>query len=175
MGRAITKKDVTIWIVDADTNPSALTDGDRVQGLITNLDQTGGGVNIEHRDVFPGKVKTITARDDFEVSLDFISNGVREEELLKYFMDSVEVDTDDIYRSNLSPKSYAIFVEIGLGADTLTYAYNDATGVTFEPSHSADDVREGTLSFTVGSETPEGQANVMAALLPAENLPNWDA
>ena len=72
---AIARSDVTIYIVAADTDPSALASSDAVSGEITNWEQTGGNQDVESRPAFGGYIDVEKAREQIEVSFEVWSSS----------------------------------------------------------------------------------------------------
>lgn len=167
----INNKDVNIYITDADTDGTSLTDSDKIMGVISEYDTPAfGEKSFENIQVFGGQLLGESSSSLIDISFEFTPNGEKELDLLQHALNE---DTG-VYRSNERSGPKTIVLEINNeGVPLYTYGYNNARAVSFEPSHSADGNREGTISFTLTEEDEEGNANGIVVSGGVGDLPSW--
>lgn len=169
MGKGITKTMTKIYIADADTNPSTLTNADVIKGEISNWDQGGGNQNFEYTDVFGGKITRSQSRDEFTLSFDLIFNfddSFRWQEI-----GMVEHSTGVYVPGDAAPK--AIFIEATDGTGFITLGFNNCNSVELSMSHSADSTREGSIEFSLSHVTDQGIYNYQADEVAVTGLKDW--
>ena len=168
----ITKKEVRIYIADADTNPSTLTSADVILGEINSYDKSGGGEQIDYNDVFGGKIKRRGSREETTLSFELIFN--LEDSARWHEMSMVEHSTGVYVPGDTSPKMIAI--EVTRGGKKLALAFNNCDNVTFDFNHTADTTREGTIEFTFPYATDSGIYNEQFKKdVSITELQNWSA
>lgn len=168
----ILRNEVSIFIVAAGTNGSALTAADKVVGEITNWKLSGGGRDVESIPVFGGFVDLEKPQEIFEFSADIIVQNTVASTLDRY----------DIYKFGTGGTSAtegtdrAIFISALTNNNTVwkTFAFNNCNPFTWEPEHSADDLVRGTMSFKFSPTTALGVANLRtSALAYSTSFFNW--
>lgn len=168
---AINRDMVSIYIVSADTDGSALATSDIIKGEITSHNLTGGTQDVESVPAFGGFIDKEKPREQFEISMDVVPK-----------IDSSAAVTDrwDIMKygstglSSGEGSSYAIFIVAQNGSYYKTTAINNAKVTTWEPSHDADDNAAGSITFKFSPEDDIGAANLKtSALAPSNSFFNW--
>ena len=166
---AINRDMVTIYIVAATTEPSALTDSDAVKGEITNWSLTGGNQDIESVPAFGGFIDKEKPREQFELSMD----------VTPQITGTAAIDNRwDTYRygstllSTGEGGTYRIFIQAYDGTNYKSTGFDNCKSVTWEPSHSADDNLGGTMTWKFSPEDSVGAANLVTSNVVATSL-SW--
>ena len=165
---AINRGDVKIYIAEAGTNGSSITDADAVKGEITSWGLSGGNKDVESVAAFGGFVDKEKPREQFELTLEVIP----------------KIDTDDSNRWDLykygvgltsatEGTKKAIFVEATSAAGNKTWGFNNCFAVTWEPSHSADDNLSGSFTFKFSPTDDADKANLITIADDVTALPSW--
>lgn len=150
-----------VYFVNSGTAGSAVTEGSRVIGEITNLALSGGEFGKETVPVIGGFVEKEVPRTAFELSFDII-------------VQNTDVSTMDRFdrlkfgglgTSNLEPSIISIYICSSTGSGYKTFAMNNARLTQWEPTLAADDMLRGTAKFTADPTTPLGVANVRTSAL----------
>ena len=131
------------------------SDCTNMTGFISNYSESGGEKDTEAIPVFGGgNIDKETPRSQIEVSLDV---------QMIYGTDSVAFDTYK-YGSGLTSATegvvQVIYVQWTDGTYYYTRAYNNAKGVTFSPTSSADGNLTGTMTFKLSPTDQNGTANL---------------
>ena len=159
---AINRDMVSIYIVAADTNGADLASTDIIKGEITSHNLSGGTQDIESVAAFGGFIDKEKPREQFEISMDVVP---------KISATASETDRWDVFKygagglSSGEGSSYAIFIQAKDGSNYKTTAINNARVTTWEPSHSADDNSEGSITFKFSPEDEVGSANLKTSAL----------
>lgn len=166
---AIQRKFVDIYIVNADTDPSALASTDIVKGEITQYSKSGGEDDAETVHAFGGDISKDKPRSQIELSFE-ITPSMEEADRWDKLVYGL---TNGVYVSNKSVGDKAIFIQAKNGSSFKTHAFNNCNSVNWDWQHEADDNRTGTFSFKLSPESRTGIANHMTAASGATSLPNW--
>lgn len=162
--------ETSIYIVNKDTNGSALTDAGKIVGEITNWNKSGGEQEIESIPVIGGFVDKESPRSQMELSFDVIVNNTSASTLDRY--DTFYMGTGGTSAGESVEK--AIFITATTGTGYKTFAFNNCRAVTWEPEMAADDMLRGTITFKLSPTTPLGVANLRTSALAASNaFFNW--
>ncbi len=168
---AIQPEEATIYINDADTEPSAFSTGATIiTGSVTNFKESGGEEDVESNPVFGGgNIDKVKPRTQIEVSFDVI---------LQYGSNSTVFDElkwgSGLTSAGDSP-SKAIAIEFTDGTNYYTRVYNNAKAVTFEPEASSDDFLKGTITFKLSPTTSSGTENLKVAATALSSMSDWGA
>lgn len=172
---AISRSRTTIYIVAADTAPSALASSDIVTGEIKSYSKSGGEDDVESDPVFGGFVDKEKPRSQFEVSFEVIpalGSTAEDWEALIYGEDTGEAG---IYTSALNAANKMIVIQGAEGSDYKSWAFNNCNAVTLDYDHNADDNQTATLNFKFSPTTSAGAPNFMYGKVAATALPLWSA
>lgn len=172
---AINRKLVSIAIVDAATNGSALASTDFISGEIKSYTKSGGDKDIESDPHFGGDVTKEKPRNQIEVSFEVTpsTSDLDKWEALAY--GSADVSGDTIYLSSVDPTDKAVFIQVLEGANVQTFAFDNSRVTMLDMEHNADDNMTKTLNLKLSSENENGRANFASALLAATAFPAWTA
>lgn len=181
MGKGINRRDISIYIVDKDTDASTLTDSDKIIGRIEDYTLSPGDQNVDYTYLFGGTIET--EEPEGETTIDFeIVPRVEDElfwEKLRYEKD----ETAGVWVTPKEPKRLAVFIAIDDGGDNATgIAFNNALISALETSHSAEENQSKSISLTLAPETADGISNFMANSKEEDaeygsitDLPGWSA
>ncbi len=159
MSDGIFPDECTISIVEADIDGSTLASSDAVTGEVTNFSESGGEKDTESIAVFGGgNIDKENPRSQVEVSFDIAlqyspSTGVSTK------WDAFKFGTG--LTSATEGTSKAIFLQWTDDTNYYSRAYNNAKGVTWNPTSSADGNLTGTMTFKLSPTTSAGSANVL--------------
>lgn len=166
---AIDRSMVTIYIVAADTVPSALATSDAVKGEITSWNLTGGNRDVDSMPAFGGFIDKEKPRGQFELSMEVtpvIGTNTNRWDEYKY---------GSTLKSSGEGGAKAIFIQAydTEGSTYKSMGLNNCRGVTWEPSHSADDNLSGSFTWKFSPTTNVGVANLQTSSVAASALPSW--
>jgi len=168
MSDGIFPDEATIWIDIKDVDGSALATSDLVTGEISNFSESGGEKDTESIPVFGGgNIDKESPRSQFEVSFDV---------QMQYSPSTGASTKWDAYKfgtgltSATEGTAKVVFVQWLSGSDYYTRAYNNAKGVSFSPTSSADGNLTGTVTFKLSPTTSANIANVQVAAAAASTL-----
>lgn len=187
---SIQRSNVRIWIVPADTAPSALLSATtfpygEVRGQITNYNLSGGESDVESVPAFGGFIDKTKPTEQLEVSLEITpditaaTDAVRWDALTRarqvvgsfnyYTLSSNSTSSTTV----TIPGKAMIAVQALVGTNPHSMAYNNCDITQFELDHSADDSRTINLTFKLSPQTVSGIANYQAAATTATSLLAW--
>jgi len=161
--------EATIWIGEFDVEPSTIaTSTTAVTGEISNFSESGGEKDTESIPVFGGgNVDKETPRSQMEISFDVE---------MQYGADSTRWDVFK-YGSGLTSATEGtkktIFIQWTDGTNYYSRAYNNANGVTWNPTSSADGNLKGSMTFKLSPTTSANAANLQISTVAASTLPDW--
>ena len=163
----IDKDKIKIWIEDANTNPSGVTDP--IKGEISDFDKSGGDREVEYDPVIGGysKRKQATSEHTMEFSLIFDEDLMHRWDEMRY-----KTDGDELVEGDVDDK--VIYIQYGEGADAHSYGFNNCHTVNLEHSFSGDSTVEGTINFSFPATTAEGLTNYKKKRGEITEISNWD-
>ena len=160
----------TVSVVTAGTDGSSLASSDEVTGEVTNYSETGGDKDTESIAVFGGgNLDKENPRSQVEVSFDIA---------LQYAPPQGAVTKWDIFKfgsgltSATEGVAQVIYLEWTDGSNYYTRAYNNAKGVTRNPTSAADGNLTGTMTFKLSPTTTANAANVQIAAAASSTI-SW--
>ncbi len=178
---AIARSKVNLYIVDVDTDASALVDGDKIIGEIKSYAKTGGESESESEAVFGGYVDKEVPQSQFELNFDIIpslEDGNLWEDLAYVSQDVGGILT---YVSGGQPSKKAVF--IAAGDDTATpvgYGFNNCNVTVLDLEQNADDNQTKTLTLKFSPTNEDGIPNLISSSNSADTaydgitkLPSW--
>jgi hypothetical protein len=182
---AISRSKVNIYIVNANTAPSALVaTTDVFKGDIKSYDISGGEKDVESDPVFGGfvdKEKPITQGEiTFEI-IPLIEPGKANRwDELAYTKETVSgkvvytMATEGLTGTDaVLPGDRMVVIEATHGTDRKSLAYNNCSVTVLDVSHEADDNRTYSMTLKFAPTTGAGVSNFMTGALAATALPNW--
>jgi len=170
----ITKKKVNIYIVPAGTNVSSLTSADVLKGEIKEYDLGDGDQEFETENVFGGQIDVVNPRGQFSLEFTIRPQTQYAERWEAIAFGKKTVGGIDVYGPALASSPKLIVIETVDSTNNAIWAFNNARNVNFNFSHSADESREGTLSFNISPEDSEGVLNIAYAETSIALFPDWD-
>ena len=169
-----TKKKVNIYIVDANTNVSALTSADMIKGEIREYSFDGAEQEFEIENVFGGQIDIINPRTVATVEFTIRPQSEYAERWEGLAYGKVTVGGTDVYSPALDTGAKLIVLEGTHNGKPTTWAFNMARNVAFNFDHNADESREATISFSLSPEGSEGELNIAYAKKMVSEFPSWD-
>jgi hypothetical protein len=166
---AISRKRVDIYIANADTNPSALSDSDIIKGQITNYSKSGGEDDVETVHAFGGDIDKEKPQSQMEIQFE-ITPAIEDASRWDSYIYGV---TNGVYVANKSVGDRAIFFHAKEGSNHYTVGFNNCNSVTWDWDHAADDNRSGTFTFKLSPQNRDGISNFMAAESAITSMHNW--
>ncbi len=166
---AINRSAISIYIVPAGTNASALASTDKVLGEIKSYSKSGGEVDVESDPVFGGYVDKEKPRSQVEIQLEIVpslDNADRWDSL-------IYGETSGVYTMNTVGSDKAVFIEAVSGSLKKSWGFNNCNSVNWEISHNADDNQTGTFTFKFSPTTSSGVSNFMTKGTSVTVLPAW--
>lgn len=167
MGDGIFPDEATISVVAADVAGSLVVASDAITGDVSNYSETGGDKEMESIAVFGGgNIDKENPRGQVEISFDVemqYGTGVTKWDIFKYGAGLT---------SATEGTAKAIYIQWNSGSDFYTRAYNNAKGITWNPTSAADGNLKGTMTFKLSPTTSTAAANVQIVALAASTL-NW--
>lgn len=171
---AIERDNLKIYIVDSGTAASDLADSDVYKGSITNYDQSGGTQELETTNAFGGDIRRTTPRDEIELSMDVTPSYSNETSDYASLFMGEDTTNSGFYTSALQAPEKDIYIEAEDGnGNYVTHGFQNARAINFEPSHSADDTRELSITFNLPPTTEDGKPNYATTDDQASNFPDW--
>jgi hypothetical protein len=172
---AISRKLVSIAIVNSGTNGSSLTSTDFISGQIKSYTKSGGDKDVESDPHFGGDVSKEKPRNQIEVSFEVTpsTSDLSKWEGLAY--GSAVVGGSTVYLSSVDPADKAVFIQVVEGSAIQTFAFDNARVTMLDMEHNADDNMTKNLNLKLSSENESGRANFASALLAATAFPAWSA
>lgn len=183
---AISRSRVNIYIVPANTAPSALAATDIYKGDIQSYEKSGAEKDVETVPVFGGFVDKEKPIEQGEISMSIIpslDSGMADRwDKLAYTTETVSGKT--VYTmatEGLASTSFAlpvdrmVVIEALKGTEYKTIAYNNCSVTVLDVSHEADDNREYELTMKFSPTNGKGVSNFMTGSLAATALPAWTA
>ncbi len=169
MGDGIFPDEARIWIGAADIHPSTIaTSTTNVTGEISNYSESGGEKNVTSIPVFGGgNLDKEEQRTQYEVSFDIE---------MQYGANSTRWDEykhGTTLKGDAEGTAKSIFIEWTDGTYFYSKAYNNAKGVTWNPTSAADGNLKGTFTFKLSPTTTAAVANLQTSTVAASNLPDW--
>jgi len=171
MGNGIFPDEATISIVVAGIVGSAVASSDSVTGEVSNYSESGGERDTESLPVFGGgNIDKENPRSQVEVSLDVE---------MQYLTPTGLVTKWDAYKYGAGLKSategvaQAIFIQWTDGTNFYSRCYNNAKGVSWNPTSSADGNLKGTMTFKLSPTTASGVANVQVSAVATSAMVSW--
>lgn len=176
---AISRSKVKIWVVPADTNPSAILESTTyngsnlgyISGQISDYSKSGGEDDIETVPVFGGFVDKEKPQTQIEVELSVIPDVDTNPDIWDAMI--YGTNASGVYATNSAAGNKAIYIQAKNGSNYKTIAMNNCNGVHFDFEHPADDNQTGTLMFKFSPTTSLGIPNYMTKALQVTALPNW--
>lgn len=172
MGNGIFPDEASIYIVAAGINGSALKSSNSVTGEVSNFSESGGEKDVETIYVFGGgSIDKENPRSQVEISFD-----VEMQYIPPYGANTKwdEYKFGTGLTSATDGTAKAIFIQWTDGTTFYTRAYNNAKGVSWSPSSSADGNLKGTLTFKLSPTTASAAANLkVAAVAATTSTFNW--
>jgi len=186
---AISRSKTKIWIVSADTDPTALsysatsdvaaTDNGYFSGDIKSYSKSGGENDVESDPVFGGFVDKEKPTSQFEISMEIVpltDAGISDRwDYMAYGSEVVGANT--IYTSAQSgtdttqPADRMVVIEADDGTNQKTLMYNNCNVTVLDLEHNADDNRTYNLSLKLSPTDGNGVANFATANLAASLMP----
>ena len=158
MSDGIFPDEATIYITTSDTDGSALASSNAVTAEVSNFSETGGEKDVEPIPVFGGgNIDKENPRGQIEVSFDV---------QLQYSPSQGDSTKWDAFKygsgltSATEGSNQVIGIEWNSGSDFYTRFYNNAKGVTWNPTSSADGNLTGTMTFKLSPTDASGTANL---------------
>ena len=184
---AIPRSAVKIYIVNADTVPSALLSATTfpqglVTGEITNYNLSGGESDVESVPAFGGFIDKEKPVEQLELSLEIVPKLDSANDAIKWEALTKSIETaggKTVYTLSSSttattaPVKRMVVIEALKNSFYVTHAFNNADITTFEMDHAADDNRTVNVTFKFSPTTGTGISNYMSAASAATALPGW--
>lgn len=158
----IFRGDISIYIVDADTDGSSLTDADKITGEISNWEIDGLEDTFDVKYLFGGDLEIERPRGQGTVSFDVSVSNTAASTLDRWdeFKFSSGTSTDAV-------AGKAIFIQASSNSLFKTIAINNAKVTTSPTTMSAEDELQKTVSFTFNAQTAAGAANLKTSSVAA--------
>ena len=185
---AISRGKTKIWVVPADTNPSALlytgsTAYAPVLGEIKSYSKSGGENDVESDPVFGGFVDKEKPQTQFELSFDIVPALESD----RWIEMAYTLKSNGVYISGGDLSERAVFIEAstvnGYSNSTSDYrkvfGFNNCSVTVLDQEHNADENQTYTLNLKFSPANSSNVANVMtksttcAALTAITAMPNW--
>jgi len=171
MGNGIFPDEATIYIVTSGTAGSALVASNAVTGDVSNFSESGGDKDTESIPVFGGgNIDKENPRSQVEVSFDVEMQYVPTYGAITKW-DAFKYGTG--LTSATEGTAQAIFIQWTDGTYYYTRMYNNAKGVTWNPTSAADGNLKGTMGFKLSPTTSAGTANVVITSTAASAHTTW--
>jgi len=190
---AISRGKTKIWIVSADTNPTALLDlastaidhNGYLAGDIKSYSKSGGEKDFESDPVFGGYVDKEKPISQVELSFDIVpaleaASADRWDDMA-YTKETIGAKvvytmcTDNLDASAVVAGDKMVVIQALSGTDYKTLAYNNCNVTVVDLEHNADDNRTYSLAMKFSPTTQSGVSNFMTGKLAATALPAWTA
>lgn len=181
---AIKRGDVKIYLVNADTVPTAIASTDIIAGEIISYEQSGGSKENETQFAFGGDIDKEKPIEQFELSFEFVPDMANADRWESYIY-AVDTATTDftLYTSAAStstqPGDKLVALEVtqvdGGTTRYKTHLFNNCNITNLEMSHSADDNRTGTMTIKFSPQTKDGVANYITASTDLASMPAFNA
>lgn len=161
--------ETSIFIVEATTNGSALTAGNKIVGEITNFSLSGGDQDVESIPVIGGFVDKDSPRSQGEISFDIIVQNTV----------ASTIDRWNNYAmlnglSTNEPVDKAIFIYSTNGTTSMGLGINNCNVTSMERTMDADDMLRYSVTFKFSPTTALGASNLKASSLNVTNaFFNW--
>ncbi len=188
---AISRSKTKIWIVSADTDPSALSESAAVDidntalgflsGDIKSYSKSGGENDVESDPVFGGFVDKEKPPSQVEISLEIVPllevDKSNRWDSMVYSKDVSASAVGDIYTMATStstvPSDRMVVIEAieGTTANVKTLIYNNCSVTVLDLEHNADDNRTYNMTLKLAPQDSNGVSNFMTAALKATAMP----
>lgn len=171
---AISRKKVTIYIVDADTAASTLADSDSYKGEIKSYAKSGGEKDVESDPVFGGFVDKEKPRSQVELAFEVIPSleDAPRWDALAYVEDS---GNTGVYTMAGEPSKRAVFIQATDGTSSQSWGFNNAGVTVYDFEHNADDNQTSNMTLKFSPTDDSGVSNFMTAATTVTSLPAWTA
>jgi hypothetical protein len=166
---AISRILVDIYIVAADTAPSALTDADIIKGEITNYSKSGGEDDVETVNAFGGDIDKEKPQSQMEIEFE-VTPAIEDADRWDAY---IYGKTNGVFVANKSVGDRAIYIHAKSGGTHYSWAFNNCNSVSWDWDHSADDNLSGNFTFKLSPQNRAGISNYMSASSAVTSLPNW--
>jgi len=186
---AISRSKVKIWIADADTNASTLTDTggswsalEPLKGEIKSYSKSGGEEDVESDPVFGGFVDKEKPITQLELSFDIVpslEDGDRWDSFFYAKDTQTSTAAYNVYTlasdtSEQSPDK-AVFIQATDGTEYRSWGFNTAKVTMLDLEHNADDNQTYSMTLKFSPTTSNGVSNFMIADTAIVSLPDWSA
>lgn len=166
---AVFPTEVTVLIGAADAVSSDCTE---YTTLMTNFSQSGGERDVESIPLFGNaNIDKENPRSQIEVSFEGIVQYDSSPLLFDAFLMGSDL-TATTLESSQDPVGKVVYMEFTDGSVTLTRAYNNVLGVSFEPEMSADEYLKGTLTMKLSPTDAAGASNMKITKAAASTI-SW--
>ena len=187
---AISRRQVKLWVVSADTAASELVsttdysndDKGYIAGEIKSYNKSGGEADTESDPVFGGFVDKPQPVSQVELEFEVIPSFENGElwESMFYGYD----DTNMAYTSSADkPGDRAVFIEaLNSDGNAKGWGFNNASVTTLDMEHNADETQTKNLTLKFSPQTRTGKPNILfnstskeATFTSIQDLPDWSA
>ena len=175
---AISRSKTKIYIADAGTAASALTDSDVFEGDIKTYDKSGGNKDVESDAVFGGYVDKEKPTDQVEISFEIVpSLGTNADrwDAMTYAADVATGVYTMAEETSTQPSERAVFIQALNGTDYKSIGFNNCSVTVLDMEHSADDNRTYNMTLKFSPTTSTGVSNFMTLATAVTSLPAWTA
>jgi len=178
---AISRSKTSIYIVDADTNLSALVATDIFKGDIKSYSKSGGEKDVESDPVFGGYVDKEKPTSQMEISLEVVplldSDKSNRWDAMIYAKDLASTSID-VYttasETSTEPNDKLVVLSALTGTGTYkVHAYNNCSVTVLDLEHNADDNRTYNMTMKLSPATDDGVANFMTFAANPTTAPDW--
>lgn len=170
---AISRNKVTIYIVDAGVNASALVATDAIEGEIKSYSKSGGERDVESDPVFGGYVDKEKPISQVEVAFEVVPSleSADRWDLLAYNTDTATGVLT--MAGDISDK--AVYIYATDGSNPKSWGFNNCSVIVYDLEHNADDNQTGNLNLKFSPTDSSDVSNFMTIATEVTNLPNWSA
>lgn len=180
---AISRSQVKLWIVPADTAPSTLLASSiwtsavplgYIPGVIKEYQVSGGEADVETDPVFGGFVDKEKPRSQFEIQLTVVP-AIEGSSSFDFHDISLLADgtATTVLTSRGVGADRAVFIQANSGSAYKSYGFNNCSITTHEMSHNADDNMEQNVTLKFSPTTDAGKPNFQFSKVAVTSLIAW--
>ena len=178
MTTAISRKKVSIYIVEADTNAADLVASDKIEGEIKNYSKSGGEEDVESDPVFGGFVDKEKPAEQVELGFEIIPNLENADRwsAMAYSLDTATGAYTMASETSTLKTKKAVFIDAtDATAGSKSWGFNNCSVIVLDTDHSADDNQEQNMTLKFSPTTGSGVSNFMTKGTVVTSLPAWTA
>ena len=173
---AISRKKVSIYIADADTNASSLASSDLITGEIKSYSKSGGDEDVESDPVFGGFVDKEKPISQVEVEFEIVPSleSADRWSAMAYSSDVATGVYTMASATSTQKTDKAVFISaVDAVAGNKSWGFNNCNVTVLDLEHNADDNQTANMTLKFSPTNSSGVSNFMTLGTALASMPDW--